>query len=112
MKLKNQLSLAVIALALSCSVIRDHPKQVPTNSQGPYLLTLKIINDDAAINNVRNACLDIYAYDAWHNVEESGNYAIVHLQYNHIAPGSLNRLLENLHGIRGLRVIEVRPVHY
>ena len=112
MKLKNLLCLAVIAMAMSCSVIRDHPKQVPPNSQGPYLLTLKIINDETIIENVRNSCMNIFAYDAWNNVEDSGNYVMVHLQYNNIAPGSLNRLLENLHGIRGLRVIEVKPILY
>ena len=112
MKLKNLLCLAVIAMAMSCSVIRDHPKQVPPNSQGPYLLTLKIIKDETTIGSVRNSCMNILAFDAWNNVKESGNYAIVHLQYNYIPSGSLNRFLENLHGIRGLRVIEVKPILY
>ena len=112
MKLKNLLCLAVIVLAVSCSVIRDHPRQVPPDSKGPYLLTLKIINDEKAMDNVRKICMNIFAYNAWNNVEESGNYAIVRLQYNSIPSGSLNHLLENLYGIRGLRVIEVKPIHY
>ena len=112
MKLNFLLFLTVIAMVMSCSVVRDHPKQVPPNSQGPYLLTLKILNDEAAMNNVRSACMGVSSYDAWHNVEETGNYVLVHLQYNNIAPGSLNSLLENLHSIRGLRVIHVKPATY
>ena len=101
-----------MALAVSCSVIRDHPKQVPPNQEGHYLLTLKILTDDALMNNVRNVCTGISSYDQWNQVAETGNYAIVHLQYRNIPSGSLNQLLENLHNFRGLRVIEVKPIVY
>ena len=101
-----------MVLTISCSVIKDHPKHLLPYQNGDYMLTLKIITDDALMNNLRNVCLGVSSYDEWNLHAENGSYTLVNLLYRNIPSGSIKQLLENLHGIRGLRIIEVKHIHY
>lgn len=80
----NQLLLSVLVLAMSCSVVKDHPKQVSLNNVSSYLMSPKIVNEVDVISETRNACMNIGSNLLWDQLFETTNYIVVQLEYKNI----------------------------
>ena len=48
------------SIIFSCSVIRDHPIQVPVSGAEQYIIVLKMKNDDSIIQAAHNTCGNVF----------------------------------------------------